>query len=189
MGAPSSARQLPLHQIESQQQVEPVTIINSRVEGPGQLIHYWLNPPGTSGPVPTAASSLTSQTIQSVWDAERCDFRRTTGFSGHRLALSLCTTVRCWRRIPRSNQDHMWGSLHLTAFPPRNTSGRPEKLLTAQEVADWLGVSARWVLSHASGVDRPVLPSHKLGTAVRFDRTAVEEFIRQCARMNRCREV
>jgi len=76
-----------------------------------------------------------------------------------------------------------------TAFPRSNTSGRPEKLLTAQEVADWLGVSARWVLSHASGVNRPVLPSLKLGKAVRFDRTAVEEFIRQCARMNRCRAV
>ena len=70
-----------------------------------------------------------------------------------------------------------------------DTSTRPERLLTAQEVADWLGVSARWVLSHASGVNRPVLPSLKLGKAVRFDRTAVEEFIRHCARMNRYRAV
>jgi excisionase family DNA binding protein len=75
-----------------------------------------------------------------------------------------------------------------TAYPQANTSTRPERLLTAQEVADWLGVSARWVLSHAAGVNRPVLPSLKLGKAVRFDRTAVEEFIRQCVRM-RCRTV
>jgi excisionase family DNA binding protein len=76
-----------------------------------------------------------------------------------------------------------------TPYPVSKTLERPERLLTAQEVADWLGVSARWVLSHASGVNRPVLPSLKLGKAVRFDRTAVEEFIRQCARMNRCRVV
>ena len=50
-------------------------------------------------------------------------------------------------------------------------------------------MSARWVLSHAAGLNRPVLPSLKLGKAVRFERTAVEEFIRQCARMNRCRAV
>jgi len=40
-----------------------------------------------------------------------------------------------------------------------------EKLLTAQEVAAWLGVSARWVLAHAAGLNRPILPSVKLGKA------------------------
>jgi len=59
------------------------------------------------------------------------------------------------------------------------------KLLTAQEVAEWLGVSARWVLTHAAGLNRPVLPSVKLGKAVRFERSDVEEFIRQCARRYR----
>jgi excisionase family DNA binding protein len=62
---------------------------------------------------------------------------------------------------------------------------RPERLLTAQEVAEWLGVSNRWVLSHAAGLNRPVLPSVKLGKAVRFERGDVEEFIRQCARQYR----
>lgn len=61
----------------------------------------------------------------------------------------------------------------------------PAKLLTAQEVADWLGVSARWVLAHAAGLNRPALPSVKLGKAVRFERNDVEEFIRQCARRYR----
>ena len=61
----------------------------------------------------------------------------------------------------------------------------PARLLTAQEVADWLGVSARWVLAHAAGLNRPALPSVKLGKAVRFERNDVEEFIRQCARRYR----
>ena len=61
----------------------------------------------------------------------------------------------------------------------------PVKLLTAQEVAAWLGVSARWVLAHAAGLNRPTLPSVKLGKAVRFERNDVEEFIRQCARRYR----
>jgi excisionase family DNA binding protein len=62
------------------------------------------------------------------------------------------------------------------------TEERPERLLTAQDVAQWLGVSARWVLAHAAGLNRPVLPSVKLGKAVRFARSDVEDFIRQCAR-------
>lgn len=59
-----------------------------------------------------------------------------------------------------------------------------ETLLTAQEVAAWLGVSTRWVLAHAAGLNRPVLPSVKLGKAVRFERGAVTEFIRGCARFD-----
>lgn len=68
---------------------------------------------------------------------------------------------------------------------PARIVGPPERLLTAKEVADWLGVSARWVLSHASGVNRPALPSVKLGKAVRFERSDIEEFIRDCARRYR----
>jgi excisionase family DNA binding protein len=74
-----------------------------------------------------------------------------------------------------------------TATPVQSakTDVKPERLLTAQEVADWLGVSARWVLAHAAGLNRPTLPSVKLGKAVRFERGDVEEFIRQCARRYR----
>jgi len=71
------------------------------------------------------------------------------------------------------------------AIHPARIEGRPERLLSAQEVAEWLGVSARWVLAHAAGLNRPVLPSVKLGKAVRFTRSDVEEFIRQCARRYR----
>ncbi len=58
----------------------------------------------------------------------------------------------------------------------------PERLLTPKEVADILAVSTAWVLDHSSR-RRPHLPSVKLGKAVRFRRTDVEEFIRECARM------
>jgi excisionase family DNA binding protein len=55
-------------------------------------------------------------------------------------------------------------------------------LLTVEEVADWLGVSATWVLAHANGTRRPDLPSVKLGKLVRFQREQIEKFIQECAR-------
>jgi excisionase family DNA binding protein len=58
----------------------------------------------------------------------------------------------------------------------------PERLLTPKEVAEILSVSVAWVLDHASR-RRPLLPSVKLGKAVRFRREQVEEFIKECARM------
>jgi excisionase family DNA binding protein len=57
-----------------------------------------------------------------------------------------------------------------------------ERLLTPKEVAELLAVSVPWVLDHASR-RRPLLPSVKLGKAVRFRRGEVEGFIRECARM------
>jgi excisionase family DNA binding protein len=60
----------------------------------------------------------------------------------------------------------------------------PERLLTPKEVAELLAVSVAWVLDHASR-RRPLLPSVKLGKAVRFRREEVEEFIRECARLKR----
>jgi excisionase family DNA binding protein len=59
----------------------------------------------------------------------------------------------------------------------------PERLLTPKSVAEWLDVSASWVLDHASGRRRPHLPSVKLGKAVRFRREDVEKFISECSRM------
>lgn len=58
----------------------------------------------------------------------------------------------------------------------------PERLLTPKDVAEILSVSVPWVLDHASR-RRPLLPSVKLGKAVRFRREEVAEFIRECARM------
>jgi excisionase family DNA binding protein len=57
-----------------------------------------------------------------------------------------------------------------------------ERLLGPKEVAQWLGVSSGWVLDHASGRRRPMLPSVKLGKAVRFRREDVEAFIQDCVR-------
>jgi excisionase family DNA binding protein len=57
-----------------------------------------------------------------------------------------------------------------------------DRLLTPKEVAETLGVSVAWVLDHSSR-RRPLLPSVKLGKAVRFRREEVEEFIRGCARI------
>jgi predicted DNA-binding transcriptional regulator AlpA len=52
-----------------------------------------------------------------------------------------------------------------------------DRLLTALEVAEWLGPSVTWVHHHASGGRRPILPSVKLGKAVRFRRAHLEKFI------------
>lgn len=59
----------------------------------------------------------------------------------------------------------------------------PERLLTPKEVADWLGVTAAWVLDHATR-RRPRLTSVKLGKVVRFRREDVEEFISECIRLS-----
>lgn len=58
----------------------------------------------------------------------------------------------------------------------------PERLLTPKEVAEWLGVTVSWVLDHASR-RKPRLESVKLGKLVRFRREDVEEFIRECRRI------
>jgi predicted DNA-binding transcriptional regulator AlpA len=55
-------------------------------------------------------------------------------------------------------------------------------LLTAREVARQLGVSVAWVLQHASGARRPVIPSVKLGKSVRFLQNDISEFIARCRR-------
>lgn len=57
------------------------------------------------------------------------------------------------------------------------------QLLTSAQVADWLSVSRNWVVDHARGVNRPVLPSVKLGKLVRFRREDVEAFVVECQRM------
>lgn len=62
-------------------------------------------------------------------------------------------------------------------------SAAPDRLLTPREVAEILAVSVAWVLDHSSR-RRPLLPSVKLGKVVRFRSEEVEEFIRECARMN-----
>jgi excisionase family DNA binding protein len=62
-----------------------------------------------------------------------------------------------------------------------------EALLSATEVAQWLGVSRAWVYEHSNGRRRPDLRSVKLGKSVRFRPADVEGFIIECERFNRGR--
>ena len=56
-----------------------------------------------------------------------------------------------------------------------------DRLLTVDEVAEILHVSTAWVYDHADR-KRPVIPSVRLGKAVRFRPEDIEAFI---ARMTR----
>jgi hypothetical protein len=58
----------------------------------------------------------------------------------------------------------------------------PEELLTAREVAKRLKVSVGWVSAHASGKYKPVLPSLKLGGALRFKAGDIDAFLERCRR-------
>ena len=65
----------------------------------------------------------------------------------------------------------------------RTPNGEPIPLMDAIQVGQWLGVSRSWVLDHARGRRRPVLPSVKLGKSVRFRPADVEGFVRECERI------
>ena len=56
-----------------------------------------------------------------------------------------------------------------------------EKLLTAEEVATILNVSTAWVYDHADR-KRPLIPSVRLGKAVRFRPEDVQKFIDEMTR-------
>ena len=59
----------------------------------------------------------------------------------------------------------------------------PDRLLTINEVAEWLGVSKAWVYDHATR-KKPFLPCVRLGEITRFRRTEIESFIQEHARSN-----
>lgn len=48
-----------------------------------------------------------------------------------------------------------------------------EKLLTAKEVAEWLGVSEKWVYDHIERRE-PKIPTKRLGGAVRFQASEID---------------
>ena len=56
---------------------------------------------------------------------------------------------------------------------------RRPRLLNVSDVADWLHVSEGWIRDHATGRRRPVLPSIKLGKAIRFDEAKVDEWLQR----------
>lgn len=59
-----------------------------------------------------------------------------------------------------------------------------QPLLTSDTVAAMLGMSRSWVLQHARGTRRPIIPSVKMGRAVRFRPDDLERFIEESLREN-----
>ena len=62
-------------------------------------------------------------------------------------------------------------------------ASQPERLLTINEVAAWLGVSKAWVYDHATR-KRPFLPCVRFGELTRFRRTEIERFIQEHVKTN-----
>jgi excisionase family DNA binding protein len=69
-----------------------------------------------------------------------------------------------------------------TAFDTAR-NGRPERLLTIDDVARWLGVSKAWVYDHTTR-KKPFLPCVRLGEMTRFRQSEVEIFIQEHAKWN-----
>jgi excisionase family DNA binding protein len=55
-------------------------------------------------------------------------------------------------------------------------------LLSVEQVAELLGVSAAWVYQHSRGDRRPRVPSVRLGRVVRFKRDSILRFIEEMER-------
>jgi excisionase family DNA binding protein len=70
--------------------------------------------------------------------------------------------------------------------------GRPRRLLSVDEVAEWLGVSKGWVRDHAGGRRQPRLQAIKLGSSKskglwKFREEDIHEFIEARSRDSRLR--
>lgn len=80
---------------------------------------------------------------------------------------------------------HMSSLVHLIpgALTDSLANGKPERLLTVAELADWLGVSKAWVYDHI-GRKQPLLPCLRLGEITRFRREDIELFIEKHAKRN-----
>jgi hypothetical protein len=63
----------------------------------------------------------------------------------------------------------------IKAMTPERIA-EPGKLLTASELAQWLGVSEGWVRSHC-GRREPLLPVKRLGKLIRFRVEDIERFL------------
>jgi excisionase family DNA binding protein len=56
-----------------------------------------------------------------------------------------------------------------------------DPLLTVEQVAEWLAVSHSYIRQHVSGKNRPFLPGIKIGQEWRFEKSAIEQWIREQA--------
>lgn len=59
----------------------------------------------------------------------------------------------------------------------------PDRLMSVEQVAELLHMSAAWVRQHSNGLRRPAIPPIKLGKCVRFRREAVLDFIQSQERI------
>ena len=59
-----------------------------------------------------------------------------------------------------------------------------EQLLTVAEVAKMLSISETWVRDHASRRRQPHLSCVRLGKAMRFRKTDVEQFVEWCMKFH-----
>lgn len=64
---------------------------------------------------------------------------------------------------------------------PRDKPPR-EPMMTAREVARYLGTSAAFVYQHANGARKPLLVSYKFGALVRFKKADVDDFVERLKR-------
>ena len=55
--------------------------------------------------------------------------------------------------------------------------GVSESLLTAEQVAELLGVRPRWVYEHSTGKVQPEVPNFKLGKYRRYRRDEIERWL------------
>ena len=60
-----------------------------------------------------------------------------------------------------------------------------DMLLTAQDVAKVLNVSVAWVYDHSNRKE-PIIPSVRLGKAVRFRLQDIEDFVREMTKRVAC---
>ena len=56
--------------------------------------------------------------------------------------------------------------------------GRPQPLLTVEELSKLIGMSQAWIYEHTSG-RRPQIPYVKVGGSIRFRRKAIKQWIRE----------
>ena len=57
--------------------------------------------------------------------------------------------------------------------------GRPQPLLTVEELSKLIGMSSAWIYEHTSGLRRPQIPYVKVGGSIRFRRKAIKQWIRE----------
>jgi helix-turn-helix protein len=65
------------------------------------------------------------------------------------------------------------------------TPGRAEKLLTVEEVAEWLRVTPAWIRAHSNGNRKPKLPSLKMGAFHRFRHEDIQTFLEELSKSTR----